>query len=302
MKTLHKNVLEPLEILELLKLHNADRAKAALANKEELANLVDQGTTNAFVYLQRVKKNHKLNLIEENSIYTTVVNLQKELGLKNVPKRMECYDISHLSGKYVYGSMVVFINGRADKKLYRIFKTIDRNDDYKNHQEVLMRRLTHVHELGWELPDLIIVDGGKGQLSSDAQVLNQVGLLGTIDIISLAKKEEEIFTLQHLIDKSEHGEKLTPECNFLLERIRDEAHRFAITANRKKRLKSITKTSLDGISGLGPLTIKKIMETFGSMQEFQKNLDKNPTLIEKLIGESKTNLIKNYFKTKTQPL
>jgi excinuclease ABC subunit C len=278
---------------KILKIMELEKAKILTSNKSSVANLIEQGRLNAFVYLQRSKKQHKLNILEENSLYVILHKMQEQLNLSTLPKRIECYDISHLSGKFVYGSCVVFIDGRPNKKLYRLFKTKDQNNDFENHKEVLKRRLLH-SESGWELPDLIVVDGGKGQLSSDLQVLKELNL-EHINMVSLAKKEEEIFTVYHLENHIEKGFKLTPDCNFMLERIRDEAHRFAITANRNKRLKTITETSLDNIEGIGSTTIENLLKTFGSMKEIQKSIIENPTLMIKLIGEKRYLSIKKHF-------
>ena len=261
-------------------------------NSEAISDLQSQGLTNAFIYLQRYKKNEKLNILEENSLYSILPKIQKQLGLSQLPKRIECYDISHLSGKFAYGSCVVFIDGAPNRSLYRLFKVEDKNDDFDNHAQLMRRRLSNIGQFGWEKPDLIIVDGGKGQLSTDLAVLSEFGLEGQIEMVSIAKKEEEIFTKYHLAAKLSNGYKLDNDCSFLLERIRDESHRFAITANRKARIRTITKTGFDKVVGIGPNTISTLIKTFGSEKLVYKAIENNPTLVIKLIGESKFNLLK----------
>ncbi len=166
--------------------------------------------------------------------------LTEKLKLKNFPHRMECYDISHIQGTNTVASMVTFINGVKKRSEYRKFKvksTEGKPDDFLSMKEVLTRRLNHLGEEKWEKPDLIIIDGGKGQLSSVMKIIEELGIKD-IDVVSLAKKNEEIF----LPNKSKPV--LLPRNSsalFLFQRIRDEAHRFAITFHRKLRSKSMVK-------------------------------------------------------------
>lgn len=292
-----KKSMSTSEYQNLLDLTKVTLAKPNKGNITNVNELLKQGEENAFVYLQRYKKNQNLNVVEQNSLYTILFALQKELMLPKLPNRIECYDISHLSGKFVYGSCVNFFEGRPDKKNYKLFKCKEQNNDFENHAEVLRRRLGHLGEDGWVTPDLIIVDGGKGQLSSDYKVLVNMNI--NIPIVSLAKREEEIFTLAHFDgfkgDGQEGGILLSQQAGFLVQRIRDEAHRFAITNNRKSRLKTITKSSFDEIRGIGPKTIEKLLITFGSKDEIIRNINENPTLVQKLIGSKNTALIKDHF-------
>jgi excinuclease ABC subunit C len=295
--SLNKIKLSDKEFEDLLDLTQVTLAKPNTSNITIVNDLIKQGDENAFIYLQRYKKNQKLNVLEQNTLYKILHEIQKELLLPILPNRIECYDISHISGKYVYGSCVTFIEGRPDKKHYKIFKCPNKNNDFENHAEVLKRRLNHIGEDNWPTPDLIIVDGGKGQLSSDFKVLYESG--NKIPIVSLAKREEEVFILQHFEgfkgDGREGGILLSGQALFLFQRIRDEAHRFAISHNRKARLKSISKTSFDEIKGIGPVTITKLLKTYGSKNEIIKNMYDNPSLMKKLIGEKNYILIYNHF-------
>lgn len=164
--------------------------------------------------------------------------LAEKLKLKNFPHRMECYDISHIQGTNTVASMVTFINGVKKRSEYRKFKinsTEGKPDDFLSMKEVLTRRLSHLGEKKWEKPDLIIIDGGKGQLSSVMQIFEELGVTG-IDVISLAKKNEEVF-----LPKQSKPVILPRNSSalFLFQRIRDEAHRFAITFHRQLRSKSM---------------------------------------------------------------
>ena len=166
--------------------------------------------------------------------------LAEKLHLKNFPNRMECYDISHIQGTNTVASMVVFQNGLPKKSAYRKFKirsTEGKPDDFLSMKEVLTRRLARLGTKNWEKPDLIIIDGGKGQLSSVMQIVEELGITD-IDFVSLAKREEEVF-LPH----QSKSILLPRDSNalYLIQRIRDEAHRFAITFHRDLRSKSIKK-------------------------------------------------------------
>lgn len=165
--------------------------------------------------------------------------LAEKLQLKNFPYRMECYDISHIQGTNTVASMVTFINGVSKKSEYRKFKirmTEGKPDDFLSMKEVLSRRLNRIGEEKWAKPDLIIIDGGKGQLSSVMQIIKELNIEG-IDIVSLAKRNEEVFLPNNSkpIMLPRNSSAL-----FLFQRIRDEAHRFAITYHRNLRSKAIT--------------------------------------------------------------
>jgi excinuclease ABC subunit C len=289
-------------------------------NQAEIQNLVEQGNRNASIYLDRNRLGQKLSMFDENRLYTSVVQLGEFLRLDKVPRRIECFDISHLQGKFVYGSMVVFMDGRPTSKYYRLFKCPDQNNDFENHKNVMRRRLQKgldfingvTTDKGWQLPDLIIVDGGKGQLSSDYEVLCEFGLQDKVNMVSLAKQEEEIFsplqglpTVPSYLAKPElfmdykigkEGGLLTSgEMKFLLLRISDEAHRFAIKNNRNSRIKAIKKTALDGIDGVGDITKNKLLIKFGSSQNLVTHLYDNPEMVYELVGGNITEKLKVHF-------
>lgn len=169
--------------------------------------------------------------------------LAEKLRLTNFPNRIECYDISHIQGTNTVASMVVFQNGLPKKTAYRKFKirsTEGKPDDFLSMKEVLSRRLARLGEPKWEKPDLIIIDGGKGQLSSVMQIVEELGIEG-IDFVSLAKREEEVF-----LPQQSDSILLPRDSNalYLIQRIRDEAHRFAITFHRDLRSKAIKHNNL----------------------------------------------------------
>lgn len=205
--------------------------------------------------------------------------LQEALGLPRAPERIECYDISNTQGTAAVGSMVVFERGVPNTKLYRRFniKTVEGPDDFASMQEVLTRRFKRwaVAEQPEDkpgkkpdaafanLPDLLIVDGGRGQLARAVAVLEEFNLLERVPLISLAKQNEEVFRPGHtqglLLPRNSPG-------LFLLQRVRDEAHRFAITAHRNRRSKNSLVSQLDGIPGVGPNRRRALLKAFGSVE------------------------------------
>jgi excinuclease ABC subunit C len=324
--------IEQKENLELISAKKILLRNTFEKNQTEINQLLELSRQNAMIYLQRNRLGQKLSLFEENNLYKNILELQKLLNLKKIPRRIECYDISHLSGKFVYGSMVTFLDGQRAKKLYKLFRCKDQNNDFENHAEVLRRRLKRFldgkgkveetpqspaeytqkeitkelvekqkAQTGWELPDLIIVDGGKGQLSSDYKILKELGLENQIEIVGLAKKEEEIFVTEdsNLPTDTKFGSQggvvLKGQVKFLIQRIRDEAHRFAITNNRKARVKTAQKSQLDDINGVGEKTKTKLLQVFGSTQNLADNLFTNQELVYETVGKNITEKLKKHF-------
>lgn len=210
-------------------------------------------------------------------------DLRRLLGLATVPARIEGYDISHMSGTNVVASMVVFTNGVSDRTEYRKFKMHkEQNNDFANMFETLSRRLSEKNRSQWKLPDICLIDGGKGQLDSAIAARDQAGL--TIPMIGLAKQHEEIVVhlekshvrLDHGILERLDGHYMASDKFLLislphnshivklLQRIRDESHRFAVTYHTTLKRNSQTKSILDGIPGVGPMTRKKLIRELGS--------------------------------------
>lgn len=230
--------------------------------------------------------------------------IQEALGMSEPPNRIECYDISNTQGSASVGSMVVFEQGIPNKKLYRRFniRTVTGPDDFASMREVLKRRFSNYFseneakdspgykpDLAFSiLPDLLIVDGGKGQLRQAIEILEENGLTGQFEIVGLAKQEEELFrpNFDESIRLDDHSQGY-----YLVQRIRDEAHRFAITAHRNKRGKIGLTSRLDSIPGIGPARRKELISRFGSIQGI---LEADPEEIAKIKGISieKANAIK----------
>ena len=228
------------------------------------------------------------------------MKMKKLLSLKNEPKRIECYDISHISGVDKVGSMVVFENGEAAKDEYRRFriKTVEGSDDFACLQEVLARRLAKLgteEEEKFKKPDLIVIDGGKGQLSSVRETFDAMGVFD-IDLISLAKKEEEIFTLYSpepiVLPRRDYVLRL-------LQRLRDEAHRFAITYHRRAHEKTNLQSELKNIEGIGAKKRKALLDKFGSPENVRR-ATKEELMSVPGIGEKHAEAVLKYFSDKTQ--
>lgn len=249
--------------------------------------LTDMAELNAIEHLETAvdKIKHKNDMT-----ISACKSLQQKLNLKNYPKRMECYDISNISGVDKVGSMVVFIDGEPDFDSYRRFKikTVEGADDYKSHQEMMRRRLERL-TLGddkFPKPDLIVIDGGKGQLSAIGQVFEEFNIKD-IDLISLAEREEEIFLPNQsqsvVLDRRDY-------CLKMLIRLRDEAHRFAINYHRSLRGKRALSSVLDNIKGLGKVKKKALLNQFKDLSGIILATKEQLKMVEG-IGEKQAELI-----------
>ena len=198
--------------------------------------------------------------------------LARALGLETVPRRIEAFDISHLGGTDIVASMVVFIGGRPASGEYRRFKlkTVHDNDDFASMREIIFRRFRRSQEGDWPWPDLVIIDGGKGQLNAALEAIAELGAERP-PIFGLAKREEEIFLPQQGADEAWEPVRL-PKASpalHLVQQVRDEAHRFAVTFQRALRGKRMVASLLDEVDGLGPTRKKKLLEQFGSVAKLR---------------------------------
>ncbi len=278
-------------LTEWLRSKSSKKVKIFVPQRGDLKSLVKMCKENAILQLKEIQIQKMKNL---GNVSYSVSALQRDLRLKNLPKKIECFDISNLQGTDTVASMVVFEDGKPKKSLYRkfIIKTVEGPDDFLSMQEVIERRYTRLKEENQKLPDLIMVDGGKGQLSSAVEILNNLGF-NNYNIIGLAKRLEEVFFPNNsdpeLIPKTSSGLKL-------LQQIRDEAHRFAITFHRTRRSKRIIKSELTDIKGIGTETAKILLENFGSVETIKKT---SKDELAKIIGIKKAELITNQFNAKS---
>jgi len=240
--------------------------------------LIDLSLKNA-LYLKREKEIEKESRKSKRNEVLAI--LQENLRLVQLPKIIECFDNSNFQGTDPVASMVRFVDGKPDKKGYRHFniKTVTGPDDFASMKEVVSRRYKRIMEEQSEYPSLIIVDGGKGQLSSACEALKELGLYGKIPIVGIAKKLEEIYypddPLPLLISKKSPG-------LLLIQQIRDEAHRFAITFHRLKRSKNTFVTEIENISGIGKKTADKLLAHFKSIKKIKEASREE---LAELIGE-----------------
>lgn len=222
-----------------------------------------------------------------------MLQMQKDLRLKEEPRHIECFDNSNIQGTNPVAACVVFINGKPDKKEYRHFniKSVEGPDDYTSMEEVVHRRYKRLLDEERDLPQLIVIDGGKGQLSSALKSLDVLGLRGKIAIIGIAKRLEEIYypgdPIPLYLDKKSESLKI-------IQQLRNEAHRFGINHHRNKRSKGAFTTALSEISGIGEKTAIALFREFRSIKGIQ-NATKEE--LEHLIGMDKANKITAYFKS-----
>ena len=258
--------------------------------KKELLTLSER---NARYYMLDVQKREKQTNPEstKNRVLETI---QKDFRLVELPKHIECFDNSNFQGTNAVAACVVFKNGKPSKKDYRHFniKTVEGPDDFASMEEVVFRRYKRLLDEEKEMPQLIVIDGGKGQLSAACKSLKKLNLLGEIAIVGIAKKLEEIYfpndPLPLYLDKRSESLKI-------IQQLRNEAHRFGINHHRNKRSKTAWNSELENISGLGEKSINRLITTFKSIENI-KNSDINQLTIE--VGKKKAELIFNYFRTK----
>ncbi len=253
----------------------------------EQAKLVRLSQSNAKFLLAELKIQ---KMKRADYVPHAVKSLQRDLRLPKLPRRIECFDNSNIQGTDPVASMVVFVDGKPKKSEYRKFKikSVTGPDDFASMKEIIERRYSRVLNEKLELPDLIMVDGGKGQLSSAVGVLRKLGLQDQ-PIIGLAKRLEEVFLPEksepEMVPKSSSGLRL-------LQQVRDEAHRFAITFHRSLRSKRTLQTELDLIEGIGKKRAKELLEAFGSVQGVKFATTEQ---IAEVVGEKVADKIAEYF-------
>jgi excinuclease ABC subunit C len=282
------------DIADILSSHKKRKVDIAMPQRGDKKNWLQMAYLNAEATFNKEK-----DLAEMRE--RTLLEMQEKLRLNRYPKRIECFDNSNISGAEAVSVMIAFTEGEKDKKRYRKYKvkSISGIDDYGTFFEVLTRRYKRAKEEN-ELPDLLIVDGGKGHLNIALKVLAELDII-TIDVISIAKEAS-----RH--DKGISAEQLflpnikdpillrsTSPVLFLLQQIRDEAHRFAITFHRNRRSKQLIRTSLADIPGIGPQKSQKLLRHFGSLKKIKESSEEE---LKKVAGITEANVhaILNFFK------
>jgi len=268
-----------------------DKVKYTVPKTGEKHKLLELAERNAIYYKLEQKKKR----LEHSPQVRTGKNLDKlknDLHMPYIPVHIECFDNSNIMGTNPVAACVVFRNARPSKKEYRHFniKTVTGPDDFSSMEEIIFRRYKRMIAEEHKLPQLVIIDGGKGQLSSAMKSINKLGLREKMTVIGIAKKLEEIYfpgdSVPIYLDKNSISLKI-------IQQLRDEAHRFGINFHRDKRSSDMIKSDLDQIKGIGPRTKEILLKHFGSVDKIR---NASPEELEKIVGSSKTSILSGYFK------
>jgi excinuclease ABC subunit C len=253
-------------------------------DKKKLLDIAVKNATQSRT--DRLRMMEKLN--PEQRTTRTLTTMQRDLRLTVLPRHIECFDNSNISGTDAVASCVVFRNAKPSKKEYRHFniKTVEGADDFASMREVINRRYSRLVQEGQELPQLLVVDGGKGQVTSAIEALEQIGLQGQIAVVGIAKRLNEVYfpgdSIPLYIDKNS-------ETLHVIQRLRDESHRFAITFHRKQRSKSQVHSALDDIPGIGPKTRTLLLKQFKSLKRIREASEQELAVV---IGPAKAAALK----------
>ena len=278
-------------IISHINLENQINLKFIIPRSGDNKKLLDLSIKNAKAF--RFERNKQTQLIDpERHINRIMEQMRLDLKMKEEPRHIECFDISNIQGTNNVASCVVFINGKPSKKLYRKFniKTIDGQNDFGSMQEVVFRRYKRLLDEKQDLPNLIVIDGGKGQLSSAVKSLKELDLDNKISVLGIAKRLEELYFPNDSIPLYLNKKSETLK---VIQQLRNEAHRFGVSFHRDKRSKSSLTSGLDDIHGIGKNTKNKLLKKFKSISKLKKADEKE---IIDLIGKSKAEKIMNYLK------
>jgi excinuclease ABC subunit C len=263
-----------------------DKVKYTVPVRGDRHKLLDLANRNAvFFKLERQKKAAEKS--KENRTEKNLEKMKKDLHMPDLPVHIECFDNSNIQGESAVAACVVFRNGKPSNREYRHFniKTVTGPDDYASMEEVIFRRYRRMLDEHTSLPQLIVIDGGKGQLSSAMKSLNELGLRGKITVIGIAKKLEEIYfpgdSIPMYLDKNSITLKV-------IQHLRNEAHRFGINFHRGKRSSKMNRSFLDEIPGIGEKTKELLLKKFGSVKKIR---DASAEALEEVIGSKKAALL-----------
>ncbi len=280
------------EIFVPFKVDVGEDIKITVPKLGDKKKIVELSERNAKYFRQERFKQMKI-VDPDRHVNRVMAQMKEDLRLRKEPRHIECFDNSNIQGTNPVAACVVFKNGKPSKKDYRKFniKTVEGPDDFASMEEVVFRRYRRLLNEGEELPQLIIVDGGKGQLSSGVKALDDLGLRGKIAIIGIAKRLEEIFypedPIPLYLDKKSETLKI-------IQQLRNEAHRFGITFHRNKRSKTALNTELESIEGIGEKTVVELLKHFRSLKRVKEASEKD---LAEVIGASKAGIIFNHYHT-----
>ena len=281
----HKNeIVSNIKMDEIL----GENVVTYVPRRGEKKKLIDMSIKNILFFKKNLYNEKKERKSKRLAV---LIELKNKLNLKNIPFHIECYDISNIQGSNTVASLVTFQDGYPNKKEYRRYKIKDINkpDDFESMKQVISRRYKRVIDENLSFPDLIIIDGGKGQLSSACEALKELNIYNKTNIIGLAKKLEEVYfpndSMPILLNKKSYYLKL-------LQQIRNEAHRFAINYHKDLRSKNFLKSGIESIRGIGEKTRLKLINKFGSIAGIKKANKKD---LEDTIGQKKAADILRYL-------
>ena len=284
------------EIFTPFKVDIGDIVKVTVPKQGDKRRIVELSLRNAKYFRQERFK--QIQIIDPDRHTKRIMSqMQKDLRLKQEPRHIECFDNSNIQGSHPVAACVVFKNGKPVKKEYRHFniKTVEGPDDYASMEEVVHRRYKRLLEEERDLPQLIVIDGGKGQLSSALKSLDVLGLRGKIAIIGIAKRLEEIYypgdAIPLYLDKKSESLKI-------IQQLRNEAHRFGITHHRNKRSKGAIHSELSDIHGIGEKTVLTLLKKFKSIKRLKTATFEE---LEQLIGKDKALKVGQHFKIELPP-
>jgi excinuclease ABC subunit C len=253
--------------------------------------LLELSEKNVQYFVDEQKSKERLRLGKTDNKAAVLVQIKQDLQLTEVPTHIECFDNSNFQGSYPVSAMVCFRNGEPSKKDYRLFniKTVQGINDFASMREAVYRRYKRLKAEGDPFPQLVIIDGGKGQLSAAYEAIQELGLQGTMTLVGLAKNEEELFFVG---DKESLKLPYDSESHKLIRRIRDEVHRFGVTFHRNKRSAGTFKNSLEEIKGIGKNTANQLLKAFRSINNIKQQPEEE---LAKVVGTSKAKIIRSYF-------
>ncbi len=281
-----REIIVPFE----LNIDMGEQIKITVPKLGDRKNLLDLSMKNVLFFKKsKLEQYEKLN--PDARTERVLTQLQKDLRLNQLPKHIECFDNSNFQGKYPVSAIVVFKDAKPSKKDYRHFnvKTVEGPNDFATMEEAVYRRYKRLTEEGETLPQLIVIDGGKGQLSSAMNSLKKLGIEKQVTVIGIAKRLEEIYypgdSLPLYIDKKSESLKI-------IQHLRDEAHRFGITFHRKKRDKGTLKSELEDIDGIGKTTVEKLLTKFKSVKKIREAGDDE---LSEVLNRAQLSALKSYF-------
>jgi excinuclease ABC subunit C len=284
------NQWESIEFIVPIKLEIDSKIPMTVPTSGDKKKLLDLSMKNAF-YLKQERQLAADKLDPTLKVDRLLTQMQKDLRLTTLPRHIECFDNSNIQGTNPVSACVVFKNGRPSKSDYRHFniKTVEGPNDFASMIEVLTRRYTRLIQENSPLPDLVVVDGGKGQLSSAVEAFRAIGIYGKVPVIGIAKRLEELYypndSLPLYLDKKSETLKV-------IQQMRDEAHRFGITHHRNRRSKGFTITSLTEIDGVGEKTSQMLLSAFKSVKKIKEASEED---LSKVVGAKLAKSVYSYF-------